>query len=78
MAKNEKETVTITVPVPLVRAKEVEKVDFDTWFAMRQAKMARQHHKEIIQADFKARGVKECESVEDFDAALRKYGVKLD
>jgi len=78
MAKNENEKVQAPAPAPLVKAKEVEKVDFDTWFAMRQAKIARQHHKEIIQADFKARGVKDSESVADFDAALRKYGVKLD
>lgn len=78
MAKNDNEKEKVAAPMPLVKAKEVEKVDFDTWFSMRQAKIARQHHKEIIKADFIARGVKECESLEDFDAALRKYGVKLD
>jgi hypothetical protein len=57
---------------------QAEKFDFDTWFSMRESKLARQHRKEIIKADFTARGLKQCESLADFDAALVKYGVKLD
>lgn len=57
---------------------EVEpKVDFDAWFAMRGSKIPPQHHKEIVKADFKGRGLSQHESLEDFDAALRKYGIKL-
>ena len=56
----------------------VEKLDFETWFAMRESKLPKQHRKEIILADFKARGLQQCESLADFDAALRKYGVNLD
>ncbi len=58
-------------------AQAEEKVDFDAWFAMRSGKIPAQHHKEIIKADFKGRGLEQCESLSDFDAALRKYGVKL-
>ena len=53
------------------------KVDFDAWFAMRGPKIPPQHHKEVVKADFKGRGLGQHESLEDFDAALRKYGVKL-
>lgn len=56
----------------------VEKVDFDAWYALREGRIARQHHKEIIKADFRARGLSQHESMDDFDEALRKYGVKLD
>lgn len=56
---------------------EVSKVDFDAWYAMRANAIPRHHHKEIIKADFKARGLGQCESLNNFDDALRKYGVKL-
>jgi hypothetical protein len=53
------------------------KFDFDAWFASRQPKIPRHHRKEILRADFTARGLGQCESLADFDAALNKYGVKL-
>ena len=56
---------------------EKQKVDFDAWFSMRGPKIPPQHHKEILKADFKGRGLGQCESLEDFDTALKKYGVKL-
>jgi hypothetical protein len=58
-------------------ANELEKIDFDAWFAMRSKQISKQHHKEIIKADFKSRGLQQNESLEDFDEALRKYGIKL-
>lgn len=56
---------------------EVVKVDFDGWYALRGPKIPKHHHKEILRADFTARGLGQCESLEDFDAALSMYGVKL-
>lgn len=56
---------------------QAEKLDFDAWYVMREAKIPKAHHKEIIKADFKGRGLGQQESVNDFDAALKKYGVKL-
>lgn len=53
------------------------KVDFDVWFVMRNSKIPKTHHKEVIMADFKGRGLSQCESLEDFDAALKKYGINL-
>jgi hypothetical protein len=53
-------------------------VDFDTWFALRSSRIPLHHHKEIIRADFKGRGVPTIATVEVFDNALKKYGIKLD
>ena len=58
-------------------APEAPKLDFDAWFASRGTKIPRHHRKEILRADFTARGLGQCESLADFDAALNKYGVKL-
>ena len=55
----------------------IPKVDFDVWYAMRGSKIPPQHHKEIIKADFKGRGLSQYENLQDFDAALGKYGVNL-
>ena len=55
----------------------VPKVDFVVWFAMREKRIPAQHMREIIWADFKARGLTDQESLETFDAALVAYGVKL-
>lgn len=60
---------------PLVQA--VEKLDFDAWFAMRHERIPKHHRKEILLADFGARGLSQQETSEDFDAALKQYGVKL-
>lgn len=59
------------------KAPEVVKVDFDGWYALRGPRIPKHHHKEILRADFTARGLGQCESLEDFDAALNRYGVKL-
>jgi hypothetical protein len=53
-------------------------VEFNAWFASRSKKIPAQHHREVLKADFKARGLGAMASMEDFDQALRKYGIKLD
>ena len=68
-AKNREESAPKAAPKALV--------SFDSWFHQRKDKFARCHHKEIIAADFKARGVKDEASMEDFDKALELYGIKL-
>ena len=67
MAKDKKVTASSTI----------EKVDFEVWFAMREPQIPRHHYKEILRADFNGQGLGLCESVQDFDAALNTYGVKL-
>lgn len=54
-----------------------QKVDFEEWYAIRKALIPGQHHKEILKADFKGRGLGLCETIRSFDEALNKYGVKL-
>lgn len=54
-----------------------KKVEFDAWYAARSASIPAIHKKEIIKADFKGRKVPMIASMEDFDKALEKYGVKL-
>jgi len=53
------------------------KISFDAWWAVVQKKMPHHHHKEIVMADFKARGLSTQESADAFNNALAKYGVKL-
>jgi hypothetical protein len=53
------------------------KLDFDGWYAMRGPRIPKHHHKEILRADFSARGLGQCETLADFDGALNQYGVKL-
>jgi len=56
---------------------EANRIEFDVWYAMREAAIPGQHHREILKADFKGRGLKEFETVEAFDIALQKYGISL-
>lgn len=61
------------------KAQEIKQdmVEFETWYSMRSAQIPKQHHKEILKADFKGRGLRDMEAMETFDEALKKYGVSL-
>lgn len=52
-------------------------VDFDAWWAMNEKKIPEQHRKEIVLADFRARGLSTKETMQSYHDALKKYGVKL-
>lgn len=52
-------------------------VSYNSWYHQRKHKIPKQHVKEVIWADFVARGVKDLATVEEFDKALELYGVKL-
>lgn len=54
-----------------------DKVDFDVWYGVRSKRIPVQHHKEILKADFKAQGLVDIATMNEFDEALKKYGVKL-
>lgn len=56
---------------------EPQKVDFIVWWTLNEKKIPEHHHKEIIKADFKARGLSDMEQMEVFDAALKKYGLDI-
>ena len=60
-----------------VAAIDVELVEFDTWYSIRENNIPVHHRKEILKADFIARKVNMINSMEAFDDALAKYGVKL-
>lgn len=57
--------------------KKDAKMSFDAWWMVRSPKIPRIHKKEIIRADFGARGLTSFEGMEDYDKALEKYGIKL-
>jgi hypothetical protein len=65
------EPVAVAVPVAPV------KVHFDAWWAVMHKKLPLHHHKEVIKADFKARGLSMHETMTVFTDALGQYGIKL-
>lgn len=54
-----------------------EVIFFDEWWASRAKQIPAMHRKEVVLADFKARGLKNKEAPEKFDIALKQYGVDL-
>jgi len=54
-----------------------EVVSFDLWYHQRKEKIPKRHMKEIIVADFKARGLGTEATMQQFDKALSLYGIKL-
>lgn len=54
-----------------------QKVDFIVWWSLREKKIPEHHYREIIKADFKARGLSDLESMEAFDNGLKMYGLDI-
>jgi hypothetical protein len=65
-------------PVEQSQEEQAPKVAFDSWYAARASAIPAVHKKEIIKADFKGRKVPMISTMEEFDLALKKYGVELD
>ena len=57
--------------------KQDKEVTFDSWYHQRKGKIPKHHLKEVIWADMMARGLKDKATMEEFDRALKLYGVKL-
>ena len=53
------------------------KVDFDAWWALNEKKIPQHHRKEVVKADFTARGLSSKETMKAYNEALNKYGLKL-
>ena len=53
------------------------RVSFNEWHIMREPLIPAQHNKEILRADFIGQGLKGKATMQDFDRALARYGVKL-
>jgi len=63
--------------VSVAEAPKPPKLDFDAWWAMKEKKIPKQHLKEIVLADFQARKLSLKETMQSYDEALMKYGIKL-
>lgn len=61
----------------VVVAKPDKKVSFDSWYHQRKNKIPKQHMKEILIADFTSRGLGAEATMEEYDKALKLYGIKL-
>ena len=72
MSRNTKEQ-----PVQQVATVVPIKYDFDAWWATVEKKIPEHHRKEIIKADFRARGLSLKESMQSYNEGLNKYGLKL-
>lgn len=76
MAKKRNENLEAAVEAA-PEAEQEELMDFEAWYALRESAIPTHHYKEIIKADFTARKVPVMATAEEFDNALKKYGVKL-
>ena len=70
MAKNDKKQ-------NIEGAVDQVKLDFEAWYGQREKLIPAHHRKEVIKADFKGRKVPELATMEEFDQALKLYGVEL-
>lgn len=52
-------------------------ISFDSWYHQRKGMINKCHKKEVIWADFQARGLKKQAQIDQYDRALELYGVKL-
>ena len=62
----------------IVSQKKDNRVNYSSWYYLRSKQIPKVHLKEIILADFEARGLSLKESMETYDEALKKYGIDLD
>ncbi len=70
MEKTAREEAKAANPPPVA-----EKIFFDQWWANVSSRIPATHHKEVIFADFKARGLTLRESTADYEIALKMYGL---
>lgn len=73
MAKRDK--VTSASEVKEAAPKVEPKIDFGSWYYSKA--VPTHHYKEIVWADFQARGLSEYETKETFDKALKLYGLNI-
>ena len=85
MAKKSKESNDLKAKIKEMEDKKREAVpvkmdkpvSFDSWYHQRSKSIPKQHLKEILAADFKSRGLGKSATMEEFDKALKLYGVEL-
>jgi hypothetical protein len=74
--KNKKAQPAAELEAPKMESSE-PKIEFDEWWSLVQKKIPAIHHKEIIKADFRGRGLSNLETMEAFNKAIEMYGLKL-
>lgn len=77
MAKREVKPVAAMPAEEPVAAPKQPLVSFDVWWAMVQKNMPQHHSKEVVLADFGARGLRLQEPMAAYNKALALYGIKL-
>jgi hypothetical protein len=82
MSKKNRKNQAVEDAQPMVEEapameQQEELLEFDAWWASRGPMIPAHHHKEILKADFAAQGLKAKASMEDYDKALKRYGVKI-
>ncbi len=87
MAKNKKDKKEVDLAAEIKKMEQAKRkpalikqdkvVGFDSWYHQRKSGIPKQHRKEILWADFSARGVEKHSTVKEFDRALKLYGVEL-
>jgi hypothetical protein len=75
MAKKAKESVVSAAPIIAPEPSQAPKLDFDAWWALNEKKIPKQHTKDVIWADFKARGLSSQETMQTYNLAIREYGL---
>lgn len=55
----------------------MEKVTFEVWYSMRVNSIPPQHRKDVLLADFMARGMQKEMTIKRFDELLVEYGVRI-
>ena len=70
--------VEVTKAPEAPKADEPQKLPFSAWWMLANKKITfKPWMKEIILADFKARGLTETETLDDYYAALTKFGYTI-
>ena len=77
MAKKQPKQQQQAMPAAPAEADQSSKIDFDAWWATVEKQLPWMHRKEIVLADFKARGLSLKETTNAYYGALEKYGFKL-
>jgi len=77
MEDKARQDVVVAAPAQKAEKEDSNKVDLDSWFFLRSKQIPGHHMKEIIEADFRGRGLSGFETIEDFDKGLESYGVKI-
>lgn len=64
--------------IPVVQAPSDSEISFDQWWILiNKVGKLRPHMKEILEVDFKARGLSKSETKERYDATLKIFGIEI-